>query len=91
MAMNSPQEILTYANLSNAAYSKGAIPMGWTLLKTAPPSDNGFAAMAVRNEATGEIVIAYRGTQRIKGVRIKGVSFEITFPNRTLVRPRAIT
>lgn len=65
MTTNNPLEILTYANLSNAAYGSGAVPMGWTLLKTSPPSDTGFAAMAVRNEATGEIVIAYRGTDGI--------------------------
>jgi hypothetical protein len=63
---NNPLEILTYANLSNAAYGNGAVPIGWTLLKTSPPSDTGFAAMAVRNDATGEIVIAYRGTDGLK-------------------------
>ncbi|MHB8760672.1 MAG: Mbeg1-like protein, partial [Thiobacillus sp.] len=62
MTTNNPLEILTYANLSNAAYGKGTIPIGWTLLKTSPPSDTGFAAIAVRNEATGEVIIAYRGT-----------------------------
>lgn len=66
MTTNNPLEILTYANLSNAAYGSGAVPMGWTLLQTSPPSDIGFAAIAVRNEATGEIVIAYRGTDGLK-------------------------
>lgn len=66
MATNNPLEILTYANLSNAAYGSGAVPMGWTLLTATSSSKTGFAAMAVRNEATGEIVIAYRGTDGIK-------------------------
>lgn len=62
MATNNPLEILTYANLSNATYGNGAAPIGWTLLKTSPPSKTGFAAIAVQNEATGKIVVAYRGT-----------------------------
>lgn len=71
MAISDPARILTYANLSNAAYSKGAIPMGFTLLTTSDlvfggPSNTGFAALALRNESTGEIVIAYRGTDGIK-------------------------
>lgn len=66
MTTNNPLEILTYASLSNAAYGSGAVPMGWALLRTSPPSDIGFAAIAVRNEVTGEIVIAYRGTDGLK-------------------------
>ncbi|BBP04401.1 hypothetical protein TPL01_21200 [Sulfuriferula plumbiphila] len=66
MATNNPLEILTYANLSNAAYGNGAVPMGWTLLAATSSTKTGFAAMAVRNDTTGEIVVAYRGTDGIK-------------------------
>ncbi|MEW5888860.1 MAG: cadherin-like domain-containing protein [Pseudomonadota bacterium] len=73
MATNDPTQILTYATLSSAAYGKGAVPIGWTLLATPkdllqPPPTSGFDAIAVRNNATGEIVIAYRGTDDGKDI-----------------------
>jgi len=72
MTTNNPTQILTYATLSSAAYGKGALPMGWTLLATPkdllPPSTSGFDAIAVRNNTTGEIVIAYRGTDDGKDI-----------------------
>jgi pimeloyl-ACP methyl ester carboxylesterase len=68
MNPNDPRQILKYATLSDAAYGRGAVPLGWEVIHTSPPSETGFAAIAVRNNATGEIVIAFRGTDDWKDV-----------------------
>lgn len=74
---NNPLEILIYGNLSNAAYGTGAVPMGWTLLTTTASASTGFAAMAVRNEITGEIVVAYRGTDGLKDLTGSGLQLAL--------------
>ncbi len=70
MVTDDPVRILTYGSLSNAAYANGTVPMGWSVLKTSEQlfsgSETGFAALALRNEATGETVVAYRGTDGIR-------------------------
>lgn len=66
MATITPMQNLTYGLLSNAAYKNGAVPPGWSIVDTSAqsmgPSDKGFAAVTFKNQSTGEIVIAYRGT-----------------------------
>ncbi|MEW6134001.1 MAG: Mbeg1-like protein [Pseudomonadota bacterium] len=79
MTTNDPTQILTYATLSSAAYGKGALPMGWQLIQASPPSDTGFSAIAVRNNATGEIVIAYRGTD--DGTDVSGNWLQLALQN----------
>lgn len=54
-----------YAQLSAATYeSEGAgnINANWIRLENAPPASPGFSAATFQNTATGEVVIAYRGT-----------------------------
>ncbi len=61
-----PMQNLTYGLLSNAAYKNGAVPPGWSIVDTSAQSmgtsPTGFAAVTFKNQSTGEIVIAYRGT-----------------------------
>jgi hypothetical protein len=58
----------TYALLSSRVYDASLkniifVPQGWTELPDNPDSSiTSFAARAYRNNATGEIVIAFRGT-----------------------------
>jgi hypothetical protein len=61
-----------YAALSAFVYNnvRGPInnlstPTGWTLLTTSDTNLTGFTASAFRNTATGEIVIAYKGTDTV--------------------------
>jgi hypothetical protein len=83
MATNDPFKILTYANLSNAAYSRGTVPIGWSILTTSdqvlPNVNNGFSAIALRNEATGEIVVSYRGTDGVRD--LTGSDFQLALQN----------
>lgn len=66
MATITPMQNLTYGLLSNAAYKNGAVPPGWSIVDTSAQSmgtsETGFAAVTFKNQSTGEIVIAYRGT-----------------------------
>ncbi|MDD5242091.1 MAG: DUF2974 domain-containing protein, partial [Sulfuricella sp.] len=61
-----PMQNLTYGLLSNAAYKNGTVPPGWSIVDTSAQlmgtSSTGFAAVTFKNQSTGEIVIAYRGT-----------------------------
>lgn len=57
--------ILNYANLSNASYTSNFAPLGYKIIATENQS-NGFSATAFQNVSTGEIVIAYRGTDDLK-------------------------
>ncbi len=63
-----------YADMTNAAYdgpdgSAGKAPEGWTQIDKSPTvpgnygSENGFYAAAYKNNETGEIVIANRGSR----------------------------
>jgi len=62
MTTNNSNVILTYALLSDAAYEGGLIPTGWTLIESKSSLSTGFSAIAVQNNETGEVVVAYRGT-----------------------------
>ncbi len=51
-----------YAKLSMAVYKDNGLPQGWGILE--PDSESsGFYAIAYRNLTSGEVVIAYRGTE----------------------------
>ncbi|MEJ2646738.1 MAG: hypothetical protein P8180_17915, partial [Gammaproteobacteria bacterium] len=50
------------AKLSMAVYKSDGLPQGWEILE--PDSEpSGFYAIAYRNLTTGEVVVAYRGTE----------------------------
>ena len=54
-----------YAQLSASVYDAGGAgntSANWIRLENAPPGTGGFFAATFQNTATGEIVIAYRGT-----------------------------
>lgn len=55
----------TYAQLANAAYdpANSTLPSGWELLQTPPDNPAGYDGAAFKNNITGEIVIAHRGTE----------------------------
>lgn len=54
-----------FSQLSNAAYAGGQIPAGWAVADSHFDAASGFHATAFRNQATGEIVVSYRGTDNI--------------------------
>src|SRR3989304_7078393 len=59
------QAALTYAQLSAAVYESGGAGItdpNWIRIENAPPGTDGFFAATFQNTATGEIVIAFRGT-----------------------------
>lgn len=62
-----------YAQMSNASYDtpSGQID-GWTIVKSESNAANGFAATAYRSNATGDIVIAYRGSDDFKDFDPRG-------------------
>ena len=52
------------AQLSSAAYQDAGTPVGWARLDIPPPQNTvGYYGVAFQNNATGEIVIANRGTE----------------------------
>ena len=52
------------AQMSSAVYQPAGAPDGWTRLSiSSPQNDVGYYASAFRNDSTGEIVIANRGTE----------------------------
>ena len=54
----------TYAQLADAAYQDTGAPAGWSRLPIpVPPNIAGYDGAAFRNNSTGEIVIASRGTE----------------------------
>ena len=55
----------TYAQLAGAAYDPAntPLPSGWVLLQTSPQNSSGYDGAAFRNNMTGEIVVAHRGTE----------------------------
>lgn len=63
------------ANFATLAYREpeqlevpGALPDGWVKVKQEVDDATGFAAYAFRNTTTGEVVIAYRGTDGVNDV-----------------------
>lgn len=57
--------VINYANLSSASYKKNFAPLGYKIIGT-DNQPNGFSATAFQNVSTGEIVIAYKGTDDLK-------------------------
>ena len=52
------------AQISSAVYQPAGAPDGWTRLSiSSPQNDVGYYVSAFRNDSTGEIVIANRGTE----------------------------
>jgi len=53
-----------YVQLAKLAYETTGAPAGWDRLKIqSPANDAGYYGAAFRNVATGEIVVAHRGTE----------------------------
>lgn len=77
MATPDPVQVSMYAALSRAAYQGEAVPLGWSIIKTESLS-SGFAATAFKNES-GEIVVAYRGTDEFKD--LTGPDLDIALQN----------
>ncbi|MBI3777224.1 MAG: DUF2974 domain-containing protein, partial [Gammaproteobacteria bacterium] len=60
----------TYAALAGDVYNDAGAPEGWTRLEMpgglTANSENGFYAAAYKNDESGEIVVAYRGTDELQ-------------------------
>ena len=59
----------TYAQLAGAAYQNNPanmqLPSGWSFLRYSDSNQVGYDGAAFRNDLTGEIVIAHRGTEPV--------------------------
>lgn len=74
MATPDPVQVSVYAALSRAAHIRQPVPLGWSIIKT-ESLNNGFAAIAFKNDTTDEIVVAYRGTDEFKD--LLGIDLDI--------------
>ena len=73
---NRAQQFLPYLNLSDSAYQDSGAPVGWDRLNMTeiggvPLHDahTGFDAVAFRNRSTGEVSIAFRGSENPQQAR----------------------
>lgn len=69
MTCSTKLNVKTYAALAGDVYNDSGAPEGWKRLEMpaglTANSDNGFYAAAYQNNETGEIVVAYRGSQEV--------------------------
>lgn len=80
-------ETVDYAKLSLSVYSSSETPVGWTDLRIVLPEgsdESGFFARAFRN-ASGEIVIAYRGTDDLRDLFLTNPAIALQTPNAQFV------
>lgn len=81
-------ETVDYAKLSLSVYSSSETPVGWTDLRIVLPEgsdESGFFARAFRN-ASGEIVIAYRGTDDLRDLFLTNPAIALQTPNAQFVQ-----
>ena len=70
--------LLSSDSYNQGAYGQGNVPPGWVRLEVEQPpgaADSGFHATAYKNELTGQVVIAYAGTNDMKDVT--GSDFDV--------------
>jgi hypothetical protein len=70
--------LLSSDSYNQGAYGQGSVPPGWVRLDVAQPegaAEIGFHATAYRNELTGQVVVAYAGTNDMKD--ITGSDFDV--------------
>lgn len=62
-----------YSRLSAYVYHDAAapsLPPGWNLIETRDKPEFGLYAKALQNTETGEIVVAFRGTDNLANFRV---------------------
>lgn len=67
---------------NEGAYGQGSVPPGWVRLEVEQPAgaaESGFHATAYKNELTGQVVVAYAGTNDMKD--ITGSDFDVLLHN----------
>jgi Cadherin-like domain/Bacterial Ig domain len=67
---------------NEGAYGQGSVPPGWVRIEVEQPAgaaESGFHATAYKNELTGQVVIAYAGTNDMKD--ITGSDFDVLLHN----------
>ena len=70
--------LLSSDSYNQGAYGQGNVPPGWVRLDVAQPEGAegiGFHATAYKNELTGQVVVAYAGTNDMKDVT--GSNFDV--------------
>jgi len=90
--MSLPQDVMTYGTLSIASYAdSGVVPPGWEIVPNGQISDpvSGFAATAFRNPLTGEIVVAFRGTDGLNDMTESNLALLLQTKPGTFDKARA--
>lgn len=70
-AMPSISKVIDLAILSSGSYGTGTLPPGWVQIPVPLPADSartGFSAITYKNVATGEVVVAFTGTNDKKDI-----------------------
>ena len=65
--------VAEHSRLSSYVYqgaSGSSPPPGWLLIQPSEPKASGFYGEALQNTETGEIVVAFRGTDNLANFRV---------------------